>query len=596
MSSAETAPIEEQTCDVAVIGGSLGGFSALGPLGDDVLLFSDTRWPGGQITSQGVPALDEHAHIETFGAPRSYHQMREAVRLYYQGTYNLPYTMRTSVLGENLPLNPGNCWVSRLAFSGDVFQPRLFDHTWTAVDADVDGDTVQSITLERDDGQRVRVQARYFLDATDTGDLLPLTGTAYVTGAEAQSDTGEPSAPAEARPGETQGFTYTFAVEFCPGEDHTIAPPQGYEHFRDHQPYTLAPVGRDGQPVVYKMFETSESGNLPFWTYRRLHDGNLLGGNDISLINWISNDYHGGNIIDASAEDRTRYLGEAKRLALGFLYWLQTECPRDDGGVGYPELKLRPDLMHTDDGLSMTPYIRESRRVVPVERVVEQDISAAHQPGARARHHTNSVGLGWYALDLHPCVGNPSASMYAPTRPFQIPLGALLPQQTRNLIAACKNIGTTHLTNGAYRVHPAEWAVGEAAGTLAAFCVRHDVTPHQVHADDWLTWRLQYALVSRGCPVFWAVDVPVDHPLFLPTQLLLVRGVIVPGSARWHRLDVRPGEPLGDDIDLAHLGHLADRLNRQAGRTVIDLARFHADLPWSAVCEVFHEPLVEALR
>jgi len=29
---------------------------------------------------------------------------------------------------------------------------------------------------------------------------------------------------------------------------------------------------------------------------------------------------------------------------------------------------------------------------------------------------------------------------------------------------ACKNIGTTRITNGAYRVHTVEWSIGEAAG------------------------------------------------------------------------------------------------------------------------------------
>jgi hypothetical protein len=32
-------------------------------------------------------------------------------------------------------------------------------------------------------------------------------------------------------------------------------------------------------------------------------------------------------------------------------------------------------------------------------------------------------------------------------RPFQIPLGALIPRRIENLLPACKNIGTTHVTN-----------------------------------------------------------------------------------------------------------------------------------------------------
>jgi hypothetical protein len=45
-------------------------------------------------------------------------------------------------------------------------------------------------------------------------------------------------------------------------------------------------------------------------------------------------------------------------------------------------------------------------------------------------------------------------------------LGALIPIRMENLLPAAKNIGTTHITNGCYRMHPVEWNIGEAAGAL----------------------------------------------------------------------------------------------------------------------------------
>lgn len=596
------------TCDVAVIGGSFGGVAALIQLRDvdDVALTCETDVVGGQVTSQLVPALDEHDHIETF-CSRKYAEFRQHIRKLYQNPmiYNAPGVMEKSVLGSNMPLNPGNGWVSRLCFMPDIGEAALEETHYQywgfanrvlydryPVAATMDDQTITSVNVWGE--EQTRIEAFYYLDATDLGDLLPLTKTAYTTGAEAKSDTGEPQAADEARPNETQGFTFCFAVEYRVGEDHTIEKPKGYEYFREKQPYTLSPIGRDGNPVVYKMFENSEQGNLPFWTYRRLHDGELLGGNDISLINWISNDYHGGNIIDATPQDREKYLNEARHLSLGFLYWLQTECPRDDGGFGYPELKLRPDLMGTKDGLAQMPYIRESRRIVSLQRVVEQDITAEFNKGARARHFSNSVGLGWYAMDLHPCVGNPDVSMYAPTKPFQIPLGALIPRDTKNLIASCKNIGTTHLTNGAYRVHPTEWAIGEAAGTLASFCIQNDSTPHAVFADEWQTWRLQYQLVQRGCPIFWAIDIPTEHPYFEVTQLLLVRDIIIPESSRWHTLEIGLDQPLGDDFDLVQLKHIADELNTRGQAQIADVTTITSDITWSTLCDLFKD-LVKVL-
>jgi hypothetical protein len=67
----------------------------------------------------------------------------------------------------------------------------------------------------------------------------------------------------------------------------------------------------------------------------------------------------------------------------------------------------------------------------------------------------DSVGIGWYPIDVHACAGD-ERSFSAPTLPFQIPLGALIPVECDNLVAACKNHCTTHLTNGAYWLHPLE--------------------------------------------------------------------------------------------------------------------------------------------
>lgn len=597
-----TDSAREVIVNVGIIGASLGGVAAEDPVAAlSVVTTEAAAWVGGQLTAQGVSAPDEHPYIESFGATARYLRLRQQIRQTYIVRDGAPPVMPDSVLGPNLPLNPGNGWVSRLCFlparAHELMLPTTATRLigWRAVAAESDGETIHTITIENAAGVRRHIRARFFLDATDLGELLPLTETEFVTGAEAQADTGEPHAAAAARPDEAQSFTFGFAIEYCPGEDHTVARPQGYEFLRDHQPYTLSPVGRDGQPVVYRMFEVSPDGNLPFWSYRRLHNSTLLGGGDIALINWISNDYYGGDLLTASPDDGARFLEESRRLSLGFLHWLQTECPRDDGGVGYPELKLRPDVMGTDDGLAQMPYIRESRRIVSRRRIVEQDIAAAFNPGARARHMTDSIGIGWYSIDLHPCVGNPSVSLYAPTKPFQIPLGALVPTRTRNLIPACKNIGTTHLTNGAYRLHPVEWAIGEAAGTLAAFCLEAGLTPAQVAADSWQIWRLQARLVQRGCPIFWAVDVPIGHPAFAATQLLLVSDVLVPDSPRWHSLAILGDQPLGDSVNRQALAALDEALCEYIGASPLPPDTFHADRSWFDVCRSFEPRLQNGL-
>ncbi len=547
------------TCDIAIVGGSMGGVAAaLAVLeaGHKVVLTEATDWLGGQMTAQGVSAFDEHLHIETFGGTRRYCELRERIREHYRDRYDVGPTMPDGLT----PLNPGNGWVSRLCFEPrvgeqvlrEMLEPYLFSGKLTVlkrhrpIKAKVENNKVETVTLRGPKNAEVTLAASYFLDATDLGDLLPLTGTAYVTGAESRDDTGEPHAKVgPAAPDEVQSFTYGFVLEYRSGENHTVTKPAGYEYFRDTQPYALhLNVGQPNE-THFKMFERGERGELPFWSYRRVFDAGLLGtGHDLALINWAGNDYRFANLIDKSKTEQKRILNEAKRLSLGFLYWLQTECPRDEGGYGYPELKLCKDAMGTRDGLSKDPYIRESRRIKALERVTEQDVAAGPNRGARARPHPNSVGVGWYQLDLHPSVGNDEVTMFAPTLPFQIPLGALIPETTRNLLAACKNIGTTHLSNGAYRLHPVEWAVGEAAGTLASFCLEHKVTPRRVWESDGLTQQLQTRLLAGGALLAWAVDVPLEHPLFKAAQRFVLAGGLTPESERFASLELGLDKPL----------------------------------------------------
>lgn len=527
----------EISCDVLVVGAGLGGAAAAlraARLGRHVCLVEETGWPGGQMSTQGVSALDEHRYIESFGGTGAYYEFRNGIRNYYRKRYALaPPAVHDPLL------NPGNAWVSRLSFepragaaviaamlagphgSGGL---QVFYHT-RAVSASLDGGRIASVLARREDGVLLRFRPAYVLDATDLGDMFVLTGTAYALGAEARAETAEPSAPERADSGCVQDFTFPFAVEFCPGEDHTIDRPEGYEENRDRQPYTLVYKPRDRKAPAYRMFETAPGTHGPFWTYRRALDARNFADpavpRDISIINWTANDFRGGTVVDRSADDQARLYRQARLLSLGFLYWLQTEAPRDDGGKGYPELRLCPEVMGSPDGLSQVPYVREGRRLRALSTILEQDISAASQPASRAARCPESVGIGFYPIDLHRA--GTEATMI-PTRPFQIPLGAVIPTRTINLLAAAKNIGTTHLTNGAYRLHPVEWAVGEAASTVAVFCLSHDLPPREVLARPDLVRQLQILLLDQAIPLYWYDDVPVNHAAFAATQLLAIDG------------------------------------------------------------------------
>lgn len=520
---------EPVTVDVLIAGGGTGGTAAAyqaAGAGFKVLVVEPANWIGGQITAQGVSCLDEHNYIESAGGTRSYYLFRESVRQYYRDNYQLS---EQALAQANF--DPGDGWVSQLCFEPRVGLEVLYQmlnpyleagnlrvetrSAVVAVERGEAGKIAKATVQHLDTGETFEVIPKIVIDATELGDIMPLAGIPYTSGMESYAMTREPSAPAAANPDAVQGFTYVFAVEYRPGENHVIPKPDGYEQNKSHYSFR-----------GYTMFSSDNQFGQPFWAYRRIIAAENFAGdafpNDIAIINWASNDYTGGNIIDAPPEKVEQYLNEAKQLSLGFLYWLQTEAPRDDGGFGYPELKLRPDVLGTEDGLAQFPYIRESRRLDALVKVHEEDIVVKYNPGTRARLWPDSVGIGmYYYVDIHASANTTLRSGSGQrVKPFQIPLRAMLTDNAPNFIAGAKNIGTTHISNGAYRLHPVEWNIGESAGALAAFALRSNVDPLTVGLDRALQIRYQKYLVENGIPIYWFSDVHPDDPWFEAVQFL----------------------------------------------------------------------------
>ncbi|HSW46633.1 MAG TPA: FAD-dependent oxidoreductase, partial [Phycisphaerae bacterium] len=335
--------------------------------------------------------------------------------------------------------------------------------------------------------------------------------------------TGEPHAADTADAEDVQSFTYCFFIEHRPGERHVIDKPADYTRNRDGQPYTLTLHYGDGRVMTYGVFEHRPGTFGTFWSYRRAIDATQFDdpryARDLALINWPGNDYRGGNILVDDPAEQLRQLQAARDLSLGFLHWMQTEMPRDDGGRGYPEFKLRPDVVGTPDGLCMFPYIRESRRIAAIKTIVEQEVTATGRQGPRAAHFDDSVGIGLYGIDIHESKRG-RKQVIDPTKPFQVPLGALIPRRTANLLAGCKNIGTTHITNGCYRLHPIEWGIGEAAGLIASLCVERKLAPREVREQKPVLRELQRRIVARGSPIMWYDDVPTTDRRFEKVQIL----------------------------------------------------------------------------
>lgn len=528
--------------DLVIAGAGLGGCAAaLAALRNRlrVIMTEETDWIGGQLTQQGVPP-DEHRWIESFGCTSAYRELRDAIRVYYRRHFPLTDTSRAQ-----LHLNPGNGSVSRLcheprvalAVLTELLAPHLAGGRLTlllehrVIGAEVNDDRVRSLRARSlQSGRERQLEAPWFIDATELGDLLPMTGTEFVTGAESREETGEWHAAQTADPANQQAFTTCLAMDYLSGEDHTIDRPREYTFWREFVPQLTPPWPGRLLDLSYTHPPTLESRTLGFnpegptpgapvnlWTYRRMAShANFQPGTydgDVSLMNWPQNDYLLGNLVGVPEPEAVRHIERSKQLSLSILYWLQTEVPRRDGGHGWPGLRLRADVLGTEDGLAKYPYVREARRIKALFTVLEEHVGLAqrrHVSGQSLEEVTaagffDAVGIGSYPIDLHPSTAGDNYIDF-PSLPFQIPLGALLPVRMENLLPACKNIGTTHVTNGCYRLHPVEWNVGEAAGALVAFAQRHKSSLRSVRETASMLDDFRNFLRVQGVELHWPRD------------------------------------------------------------------------------------------
>ena len=553
--------MRQQTCDVVILGGGLGGSAAALSAAKKevhVCMTEPTNWIGGQMTSQGISAFDDNEWIETTGASVSFRTLRQGIRNHYAPM------LRPGVKVDN-SLNPGSCWVSYecseatvgLEVLRSMLQPyvrsgRLSIFLRTApIAVDKSGDSIQSVTVYGFQSRETfRLRAKIFIDATELGEFLPLAGAEYATGAESRAETGEPDAPLRADPKAAQSFTYAFVLE----QRKSSSPdpkPFGYDSYAPQ--FSFRSTDADGKTLTYGMYAQLPKTPGSFWTYRRLiaqeqfKPGTFS--SDLSMINWDSNDVCDQRLLSADPVDQAKALQHGKQVSLAFAWWLQHDVPRDDGkGTGYPDLSIVTAALGSPDGLSQFPYVREARRMRALRTVREQDLATGD---ARAIPFSDSVGIGQYPIDIHACGSSPHLP---PSKPYQIPLGALLSANISNLLAASKNIGTTHITNGAYRVHPTESSIGSAAGAIAAAAATGHVTPKQIADSPARLRQLQWDLLVQGQPLVWFDDVPLDSPYFQAAQFAAVLRLI---TLRPDSLKFDADEPISGEEAASALAKLS---------------------------------------
>jgi FAD dependent oxidoreductase len=607
------------TCDILVVGGGFSGTAAAYEAllaGKKVCMTDITDWVGGQVSSQGVSALDERPTQRKEGLfPRGYKEFRQSIKDRY---------------GK---LNPGACWVSESCFLPKDGHLILTDMLKKAaatgggelkwypntvikelqVTAKGQGQQVaaaiaiqhnpqpgtapinslplsQTITdaysyqnspqfrkeiirfapspTKIDSVNSAKPADWYVVEATETGELIALAGIPHQLGIDSRSSA-EPSSPDEK--GDrycTQGFTYPFAMATTETPQPQVEP-KFYQQYAPYYSYELKRLADFGLVYSYRRIMSKGTG-------KRMTFGGIgytaPAPGDISMQNWTwGNDYRPGSSQDNLILDdqqlaasgqlqpggwqgglRPETLRKGEEISQGFYYWLvagTTDSRADLAQEGWqktpnPNQRYLQGLdspMGTANGLSKYPYIRESRRIIGrpsfgysngfiitetdisrndlwqpgrianltdqerrllaarlagvnsvIDRLQDPGVQIELQQRQRATIYPDTVGIGHYAIDFHPCMQNSPAEAPANLErlggrngegqayPFQIPLRSMIPQKIDNMLVAGKGIATSHIAAAAYRVQSFEWSVGAAAGSTIAYALEKNLLPHQL--------------------------------------------------------------------------------------------------------------------
>ena len=110
----------------------------------------------------------------------------------------------------------------------------------------------------------------------------------------------------------------------------------------------------------------------------------------------------------------------------------------------------------------------------------------------QARRFPDSIARSAYPIDIHDPKASGNVTLDVKLD-HDIPYRCLLPRGVKNLIAAGRIISVSHEAFAAIRVTPPVMAIGQAAGTAAALCVRHNLFPREVNVRE-----LQHLLVAQG--------------------------------------------------------------------------------------------------
>lgn len=500
--------VRDRNVDIVIVGAGTGGISAAiqaARLGAQVALLEETDWIGGQMTAAGDSTMDEGGTItlssgiyaEFLQRMQSYYLVRgKAVGTCYFGDQH--HCFEPSATQKIL--------YQMIHDANDEGRGHIEVYLREVVRSVLEANnTVTGIVTQK--GQVFH--SKIVIDATELGDIIPLTSAAYRMGNFLGGNPGRSC---------IQDITYMAVLKVYPkGVPPALwmrhAPP-GYDaeyvskmrrflRADGNQATNTVPVDFD----IHNRLRALPDSSSPF-NYTATAPEHV----SRTAVNWF-NDYEVTTDIFDRSKRKNIYCA-AKLSTLDLIYYIQNELREQLWSVandeGYDTAynreenscpEIPQEFKSIEANFPVLPYVRESRRIVGEYTLAGGDVrreapwpNPTFFTGAEAAGVFNdSIAVGDYTVYLHDCN---KASDLEPELdraadipkeyrhgPFQIPIETLIPAKVDGLLAAEKNISESRVGNAVTRLQPESMAIGQAAGALAALAVRQDIPPRKVNPE-----------------------------------------------------------------------------------------------------------------
>jgi FAD dependent oxidoreductase len=478
--------------DVLVIGGGTGGTAAgiqCARMNVKTIIAEEGTWLGGMLSSAGVSATDGNNKLPS----GIWNEFREAIYKVYGGADKV-----------------ATGWVS-----DTHFEPHAADSIFKAMAAKEKNLTVlyhhQFLSVLRKNNQilgavftntanekRITVYAKQVIEATELGDVIAAVKIPFDLGMESSAATGENAGVKETN-SIIQDLTYVAILkDYGKSADKTITKPADYN-----------PEEFDGACIDYY---NDKSRKAPTVDAKRMLDYAKLP-NGKYIINWpnYGNDIY-LDIINLTPQQRNLLLEKAKQQTLRFVYFIQTQ-------LGFKNLGLADDEFATKDKLAYMPYYRESRRVQGLARLKINHIAKPFD----YNYYRTGIAVGDYPIDHHH-KKNPAAPQHLDfysVPSYNIPLGSLIPHNVSGLIVCDKSISVSNVVNGTTRLQPVVLLTGQAAGVVAALCVRKNKEARAIPVRE-----VQQELLNSNAMIMPYIDAGINHPHFRSIQKIGATGIL----------------------------------------------------------------------